>query len=175
MAETDIACDGTCSSPAEFLEQDRDSLRGRILSGLAVLPAVGLALLPKAVCPVCLAAYAGVLSSLGLGISQYAAYLIPVTVLFLVLSITTLIYGALKRDRYGPFVMGACAALIIIFGKFLFDSEVALYGGVVLLAAASIWNAWPGKAPSPSQRLNEARLWEALNTIQRRRKDDRQT
>ena len=123
----------------------------------------------------CVAAYAGALSSMGIGVSQYALLLFPLTVLFLVLSVVALAYRALKQDRYGPFFIGGFAALIIMFGKFLFESDAALYGGIVLLLAASIWNSLPRRAPSPSQRLQEARLREALIHAQRRRKDGRQT
>lgn len=174
MADTEIACDGTCSSHLGLAEQDPDALKGRMLGGLSVLPAVGLALLPNGACPVCLAAYAGVLSSIGIGVTQYANYLFPLTLLFLVLSVTVLAYRALKHDRYGPFVVGAIGALIIVFAKFLFDWDLATYGGIALLVAAPIWNSWPRRASTPFQRLQEARLREAIITNQRRRKDDGQ-
>jgi hypothetical protein len=79
-------------------------------------------------------------------------------------------YGALKLDRYGSLVMGAVGALIIVFGKFRLGWDNAAYGGVALLVAASIWNSWPRRALSPSRRLQEARLREALMTVGGERK-----
>jgi hypothetical protein len=32
---------------------------------------------------------------------------------------------------------------MLLVGKFGFDSNTAMYGGIGLLVAASAWNAWP--------------------------------
>jgi hypothetical protein len=31
----------------------------------------------------------------------------------------------------------------VLVGKFIFESNAAMYGGLVILIAASLWNAWP--------------------------------
>lgn len=45
--------------------------------GLLSLPGVTVSLLPKLMCPACWPAYAGLLSSLGLGFLISARYLLP--------------------------------------------------------------------------------------------------
>jgi len=46
---------------------------------LLAMPGVGVSLLPKLICPLCWSAYAGLLSTLGLGFLISTKYLIPVT------------------------------------------------------------------------------------------------
>lgn len=107
----------------------------------ATLPGIGLALLPKLICPACWPAYAGVLSSLGLGFVNYNPYLFPLTALFLSLAVASLGYRAKSRWGYRPFVLGIVAALTVLVGKFILASEAVLYGGIALLMAASLWNS----------------------------------
>lgn len=111
--------------------------------GLLALPGVGVAMLPKLACPVCWPAYAGLLSSLGLGFLISTAYLLPLTVVFLILALAALAFRATKRRGYGPFVLGIIAALAVLFGKFLWEANTITYGAVGTLVVASLWNAWP--------------------------------
>lgn len=110
---------------------------------LAVLPGIGVALLPKLTCPACWPVYAGLLGSLGLGFAGYAAYILPLTLLFLVIAVASLGWRAERRRGYWPFILGTLGALIVIIGKFILNSGLALYGGIALLTAASLWNSWP--------------------------------
>ena len=110
---------------------------------LAVLPGIGVAFLPKLACPMCWPAYAGILSSLGLGFLLSASYLFGITLLFLVVSVGSLAFGTRGRYRYGPVLVGAAASAVVLLGKFRFESKATFYGGLALLAAASIWNGWP--------------------------------
>lgn len=116
------------------------------LSSLAVLPGIGATLLPVGLCPACWPIYAGVLSALGIGFLLKTAYLLPVTGLFLLFAVGSLAFRARSRRGYGPFVVGLTASAIVLIGKLVFVSDAAMYGGVVLLIAASAWNAWPRKA-----------------------------
>ncbi|WP_224962848.1 MerC family mercury resistance protein [Geomonas subterranea] len=109
----------------------------------ATLPGIGVALLPKLACPACWPAYAGVLSSLGIGFVNYSPYLLSLTVLFLFLALGSLGFRARRRRGYGPLALGAVAAIIVIAGKFIFSHDGAMYGGVILLMGASLWNSWP--------------------------------
>lgn len=111
--------------------------------GLVSFPAIGVSLLPKLMCPACWPAYAGLLSSLGIGFLISATYLLPVTVVFLALSILTLGFRAQSRHGYGPLLLGLLAATIVLVGKFRLDSPIMTYAGIALLIAASVWNAWP--------------------------------
>ncbi len=110
---------------------------------LPTVPAVGIALLPKLTCAACWPAYAGLLSALGVGFVDYTPYLLPLTTTFLILTLIMLAYRAGSRRGYAPFALGVVAGAIVLIGKFAFDSDIALYGGITLLVAASLWNAWP--------------------------------
>jgi hypothetical protein len=115
------------------------------LNSLAMLPGIGASLLPVGVCPACWPAYAGLLSSFGFGLLLDTAYLLPLTALFLVLAVAALAYKAKTRKGYGPFVMGIVAAVIVFVVKFVYESDLAMYGGIAMLITASLWNAWPRK------------------------------
>ncbi len=110
---------------------------------LLMVPAVGASLLPKLICPVCWPAYAGIVSSLGLGFLIGTAYLLPVTAAFLVVSTGALAFRARQRRGYAPFWTGSVATTVVLVGKFRFDSLVVTYAGIMLLVAVSIWNIWP--------------------------------
>jgi hypothetical protein len=112
----------------------------------SALPAVGVALLPKLTCAACWPAYPALLSLLGVGFIDYTPYLLPLTVAALALTLALLAYRASNRRGYGPFVLGAASAIVMLVGKFTLDSDSALYAGISLLVTASIWNAWPRAA-----------------------------
>ena len=112
-------------------------------SSFGVLPGIGIALLPKVVCPACWPAYAGFLSSIGIGFVNYTPYLLPLTTIFLILAVVSLWYRAGTRRGYRPFILGIFAATIVLVGKFVFFSDSTMYGGIVLLMSASLWNSWP--------------------------------
>ena len=117
-------------------------------SGLAVLPGLGVALLPKLACPMCWPAYAAILSTLGLSFLLSESYLLGVTLFFLVVSVGSLAYRARRRFGYGPVLVGAGASAVVLLGKFRFESKATMYGGLALLAAASLWNSWPRRSAS---------------------------
>ncbi len=110
---------------------------------LLALPGVGVSILPKLACPACWPAYAGLLSSVGLGFLISTVYLLPLTVGFLVLALAALVFRANKRRGYGPFVLGLVAGSAILLGKFVLESHLIVYSALGLLVIASLWNAWP--------------------------------
>ena len=111
---------------------------------LLAAPGIGLSLLPKIACPACWPAYAGLLSSIGLGfLVPNRTYLLPLTVAFLLIAIGTLAFRARRRRGYWPFALGILAAGLILLGKFSLASNPVLYAGLGLLILASAWNSWP--------------------------------
>jgi mercuric ion transport protein len=107
------------------------------------IPGIGVALLPKLICPLCWPLYAGIVSSVGLGFLIGTAYLLPITSAFLILTLAVLAFSAKQRQGYGPFVAGVVASAAILGGKFLLESNPIMYTGVGVLVVASAWNAWP--------------------------------
>ena len=116
--------------------------------GLLALPGVGVAMLPKLACPLCWPAYAGLLSSLGLGFLISTTYLLPLSAAFLILALAALAFRARKRRGYGPFLLGFIAAAAVLLGKFLWESNPMTYAAVGVLVGASLWNAWPRRLAS---------------------------
>jgi len=119
---------------------------------LAVIPAVGISLLPKLACPACWPTYAGLLSAVGLGFLTDTAYLLPLTVVFLIIAVGALGFRASRRRGYAPFSLGVLAAMVVFIGKFVFNSNPAMYGGIGLLVGASFWNSWPRKSVTTENR-----------------------
>lgn len=118
--------------------------------GLLALPGIGVSILPKLACPACWPAYAGLLTSVGLGFLISAVYLLPLTAAFLVLALGALSFRASKRRGYGPFLLGLVAAIGVLVGKFVWEFNPAIYGAVGLLILAPLWNTWPHR-DTPSQ------------------------
>ncbi len=141
-ATEQIAAALSATLPAATLSSSRSGWR----SSLATLPGIGLALVPKVACPACWPAYAGVLYSLGLGFLVDVRWLLPLTAIFLLVAILALGFRARRRRGFGPFVVGLVASAIVLVGKFGFESDLAMYAGLGLLVAASIWNTWPRRA-----------------------------
>lgn len=107
------------------------------------LPGVGVSILPKLICPLCWPAYAGLLTSIGLSFLISAAYLLPLTVVFLLFALGAMGFRANMRHGYSPFLLGLAAASGILVGKFALESKPIMYGAVGLLVLASLWNSWP--------------------------------
>jgi mercuric ion transport protein len=110
--------------------------------GLLAVPGIGVAMLPKLLCPFCWPLYAGIVSSIGLGFLIGTAYLLPITSAFLVLTLAVLGFQANKRRGYRPLLVGAVGSAAVVIGKFYLESNPIMYGGVGVLVVASLWNAW---------------------------------
>ncbi len=110
--------------------------------GILALPSIGVSMLPKLACPACWPAYAGLLTSIGLGFLISAAYLLPLTAAFLFLALGVMLFRAKARRGYGPFLLGVVAASGVLIGKFVWESNPAMYGAVGLLVISSLWNTW---------------------------------
>src|SRR5216684_2923410 len=100
------------------------------------IPGIGVALLPKLICPLCWPLYAGIVSSVGLGFLIGTAYLLPITSAFLILTLAVLGLRAKQRQGYGPFVAGVVASTAVLMGKFFLESNPIMYTGVGVLGGA---------------------------------------
>lgn len=80
---------------------------------------------------------------MGLGFLISAAYLLPLTIALLTLALATLPYRAKERRGFGPFFIGLFAAIGILLGKFLWESNAVIYSSVGTLVVTSSWNVWP--------------------------------
>ena len=118
-------------------------MTNRWRQSILAVPSIGVSVLPKLACPACWPAYAGLLSSVGLGFLISMANLLPLTAAFLFLAVAALVFRANKRRGYGPFVLGLVAGSAVLLGKFAWESKFTVYSALGLLVVASLWNAWP--------------------------------
>lgn len=112
---------------------------------LSALPGIGAALLPNLTCPACWPAYAGILSTLGLGFLMNGPYFYLFIGILLSISLFSLVYKAKTRRGYLPLWFGLLSATIIIGGKYYTLSDYIFYSGAFILVIASIWNNIPTK------------------------------
>jgi len=117
-------------------------------AGLASLPSIAVALMPKLTCPICWPAYTALLSSVGVSFVKYTPIPMPVLAFLLVVTLVTMAYAARSRRGFGPFWLGLIASLTILLATFVLDDDLAIYLGSGLLVGASVWNIWPRKRAS---------------------------
>jgi hypothetical protein len=143
--------------PAKLIEASLDRAKatewrspreGLLLPSVSAVPGIIAGFLPNVTCPACWPAYTGLLSALGLGFLMSNKYLFPLTAALLFIAVCTIGLRARKRHGYGPFVLGFVAAATLLAGKFVVESQIATYGGIALLIAASLWNSWPARSAS---------------------------
>lgn len=119
-------------------------------STAAVIPGIGVALLPKVVCPLCWPAYAGILSAAGLTFLMEDRWLLPISAVLLLAALAALAWKARSRRGYGPLALGALSSSAILVARFVWGATPIVYVGVAALVFACIWNAWPRRVASPS-------------------------
>lgn len=105
-----------------------------------VIPAAVLPVLPNATCPVCLAAYAGVFSALGLGFLFDARVQGPLILVFLGITITSVGSTVRRRRRIGPLVIVLIGSLAILAARLVWYLPIFIYGGIAFLIAGTLWN-----------------------------------
>lgn len=110
------------------------------LQTIIAIPAAVLPLLPSFSCPVCIAAYAGLFSSLGLGFLLTDRVQRPLIVAFLIVSVVSVGWAAKRYKRVGPFLLVLLGSVAIVAGRLAWSVEPALYGGVLCLVAGAVWN-----------------------------------
>jgi len=98
------------------------------------------ALMPK--CPLCLVA---IISILGIELPRAAAWLTPLTIVFLAISLTLTAIVSHARRRWTPFVVATVAAVTIIAGRVSIRSDHVVRAGAVALIGASVWAGRGGK------------------------------
>lgn len=118
------------------------------LRSLSLLPGGLLALLPAAKCPLCIAAYAGVLSSLGLGFLHDDRVLTPIIAVLLAVGLFTVAWSTWSHRSPGPFVVTVLGSAAVVVGRLIWSLPAVLFGGGALLVGASLWNLWL-KRPRP--------------------------
>jgi len=133
--ETTRGC-GSCTA------KTRSSQAGALATSATSVGAAVLAVIPSFSCPVCITAYAGVLSAAGFGFLLNEAVLGPIVAVGLGLNLAALAWTARSHRAKGPLLLGLLASVAVAAGRFLFDLPPLLYIGAAGLFAAALWNLW---------------------------------
>jgi len=113
----------------------------------AVVPAVGASLLPSLSCPACWPAYTSLLSAVGLSFLGESKYLLWLNAAALLASLIVLFRRA-RQASYIPVSIGALAAVLILSGKFILNSNLTNWLGAAALLAAFVWSGTKSKPAS---------------------------
>lgn len=106
-------------------------------------------IVPKGICPICLATSGSVLSSLGLTFLANDAVMRWLLAGLLAIALLAFFATARRKQRWGMFAIAVAGALAV-YGGWMFRSSVAVYSGSSLLVIASLLNLWkPREAPLP--------------------------
>jgi|GEM_PF-3139499 len=101
---------------------------------LLVWPAV-LALTPK--CPLC---FFMILGASGAAGAAAAAWMPAAMIVSLAVSVIAVFFRSRMERRYGPAVVALIAAVTIVTGKFVIQSNAAVYVGAAALFIAAIFH-----------------------------------
>lgn len=108
---------------------------GALRSGLAALPALLLALLPKVACPACWPAYGSVLSALGLGGLLASPWRVPLLAVFLAPALWLLVRRCRRHRSRWPLVLGVAGAAASMVGACGNHMWLSLAGSAAFVAA----------------------------------------
>lgn len=103
-------------------------------------------LMPKGLCPICVAASGGMLASLGLGFLAVERNIRILLATTLAIAILGLVLSARRHRRWWTIPLGAVAAATVLTGRFLLI-DLILYGGMVLLVGAMVADLWARRHP----------------------------
>jgi hypothetical protein len=95
------------------------------------------------------AAYAGFVSSLGLGFLLTDRVLNPIIVASVIVSVGSAAWNSRRSGRLPPLLMSVAGACAVVAGRVVWSFSFAAYAGVVLLVGASIWTLWLNRLPEP--------------------------
>jgi hypothetical protein len=107
---------------------------------ITVVPGIGVALLSKFACPICIAAYAGVLSSLGLSVLTTRQGLTITTVALLLAGISSLWWSARCHGHSGPLVLALAGSILLLVGRLMWNAPPILLSGGAAVFVVSVWN-----------------------------------
>jgi hypothetical protein len=133
------------SAPIIFIEVFMGKIMRPIISFLATIPALLGGLVPvfKACppCPVCMPIYCAILSIIGLELADYGAYLVPIMLVSMALTIGSIIYQTRyyhKNILLCSIAIFACSSILV--GKFVLDLLPMVYIGMGSLASVIFLN-----------------------------------
>ena len=94
------------------------------------LALLGMALLPK--CPACLAAYVGILTTLGVGMATVLAWSSRILIALCGIVLWQLLRLALQTGKFAPVSLGVLGFAAMVTAQFQTESAVLRWGGLAL-------------------------------------------
>jgi len=129
-------CGCNASTPRDGGRAKQQRGRGE----LSLLPAFTLLALPK--CPLCFAAWFGILCSTGANSWLRSVWGTPLAVALLALAIGSIGLRAWRIRDVRPLLLGTLGALALFYGKCIVELSSVQFGGMAMLVASSIWSNW---------------------------------
>lgn len=115
---------------------------GRLVRSAGLVPSLGVAVLSKFTCSLCLAGYAGVLSSLGLGAMATDSGLTVLTAVFVALNLVSLGWATRHHRHLGPLALALLGSAALLAGRLWWPVPVLLYAAAAVMVIASVWSLW---------------------------------
>lgn len=109
-------------------------------NGARISLALFILLLPK--CGLCLVVYLNVFSIMGISITKYFPYFLPVLGILLMLNLFLGFMKARKIKHYGSWIISLIASVVLIVNKIWFDEYVFSWIAVSLLLIAAVIQIW---------------------------------
>lgn len=96
-------------------------------------------------CPICIPAIGAFLSSIGLGFLVKEEVLLPLLIVFLVVTLGGLTWSYLKEHKsVYPLAVGILMAVALYVGRYVYISglvnSILMYGGIAGIISVSVWN-----------------------------------
>lgn len=110
------------------------------------VPSIGLAVLSKFTCSFCVAAYAGVLSTAGLGFAGTDRGFTVLTGALLTLGALSLWWSARRHRHSGPLALALGGSVVLLVGRMTLTTRL-LYAGAAAVFLGSLWNLWLSRDP----------------------------
>jgi hypothetical protein len=105
-------------------------------SGARLSLALLILLLPK--CGLCLVVYFNVFSVLGISITKYFPYFLPMLSILLALNLLTGYIKARKTNNYSAWTLSLVASIVLLVNKIWLDSQFLSWSSMALLMISAI-------------------------------------
>lgn len=112
-------------------------------SGARILLALLILLLPK--CGLCLAVYLNMFSLMGISITRYFPYLLPVLTGLLILNLVIGYVKARKMKDYKAWGLSVAASALLLLNKTWLEIEWLSWASVAFLVIASVMQLWQSR------------------------------
>lgn len=109
-------------------------------NGARISLALFILLLPK--CGLCLVVYLNVFSILGISITKYFPYFLPVLGILLMLNLFLGFIKARKVKNYGSWIISLIASVMLVVNKIWLDESVFSWIAVSLLLVSAVMQIW---------------------------------